>query len=144
MGNLDKYDRLYIGWSFLFQVALILVFSVRKFDLDYVYRYGWIFYALSIPAVIVSITLLRGGKTTSFWFAGFVFLVWAIFGFIIEYTLGIKWRNPVSWPILIPYVILYLTTVMFYWWPVGLLSRPLWYLYAALFALSTYLNLTSH
>jgi hypothetical protein len=144
MEKLDSYDRLYIGWSFIFQVALILVFSVRKIDLGLIYRYGWIFYALSIPAVIVSITLLRGGKTTSFWLAGFVFLVWAIFGFIVEYVLGISWRNPVSWPILIPYVILYLTTVMFYWWPVGLLWRPLWYLYAALFALSTYLNLTSH
>ena len=42
------------------------------------------------------------------------------------------------------YVLLYLATIMFYWWPVGMLSRPLWYVYAGLFTLSTWLNISSH
>lgn len=144
MAGLGKLERLFLGWSFFFQIALILVFAVRKSNFELIQQYGWIFYALSIPAVIVSIIILRGGKPFSFWLAGFAFLLWAILGFVVEYVLGIQWRNPVFWPVLIPYVLLYLSTVMFYWWPVGLLSRPLWYLYAAFFALSTYLNVTSH
>jgi hypothetical protein len=43
-----------------------------------------------------------------------------------------------------PYVFLYLATVMFYWWPLGLLSRPLWIIYAVLFVIATILNITSH
>ena len=43
-----------------------------------------------------------------------------------------------------PYVTLYLVTLMFYWWPLGLLGRPLWYAFGALFVMSTILNVTSH
>ncbi len=43
-----------------------------------------------------------------------------------------------------PYVFLYLATVMFYWWPLALVSKPLWYVYAFLFMISTILNVTSH
>jgi hypothetical protein len=45
---------------------------------------------------------------------------------------------------MVPYVLLYLSTVMFYWWPVGLLSRPLWIAFAVLFVIGTVLNVTSH
>ena len=43
-----------------------------------------------------------------------------------------------------PYVTLYLVTVMFYWWPLGLLSRPLWFVFAVLFVIGSILNITSH
>jgi hypothetical protein len=142
--GLDKYDALYVGWSFIFHLALISHFTVRKLNLDLIQRYGWVFYLLSIPAVIVSIIILRGDKPVSFWLAGIIFLVWAMVGYFIEYQLGIQWRSPPNWPVLIPYVLLYLGTVMFYWWPVAQLVRPLWFLYAAFFALGTYLNITSH
>jgi hypothetical protein len=39
---------------------------------------------------------------------------------------------------------LYLATIMFYWWPMAQIGRALWYAQAALFVLSTVLNLTSH
>jgi len=64
--------------------------------------------------------------------------------YIIEYVKGIQWRNPIHWPVFGPYVFLYLATIMFYWWPLGLISRPLWYAYAILFVISTVLNITSH
>lgn len=39
---------------------------------------------------------------------------------------------------------MYLATIMFYRFPVGQLSKPLWYGYALLFCISTTLNTTSH
>ena len=107
-------------------------------------RYGWIVYALSVPAVVVSIFLLLGGKTWSLWLGGLLYLIWAIFGYTVEYAKEIQWRNPIRWSIYGPYVFLYLATVMFYWWPLGLISKPLWYVYAVLFIVSTILNVTSH
>ena len=144
MSRFDKFDLLFIIWAFTLQICLIALFAIRKTNLDLILQYGWVFYLLSIPAVIVSIIVLRAGKPYSFWLGGFIFLVWAIFGYIIEYQLGIKWRDPLVLSILIPYVLLYLGTIMFYWFPLGILSRPLWYIYAVLFVISTYLNVTSH
>ena len=43
-----------------------------------------------------------------------------------------------------PYLFLTLGTVMFYWWPLGLLSCPLWFAFAILFVIGTVLNITSH
>jgi hypothetical protein len=142
--GLEKHDNLFVIWAFVLQICLIVLFAIRKSNLEFILQYGWVFYLLSIPAVIMSIIMLKAGKPLSFWLAGFIFLFWAIFGYVIEYKFGIKWRNPVVWTILVPYVTLYLGTIMFYWFPLGILSRPLWYIYAALFALSTYLNITSH
>jgi hypothetical protein len=144
MDGRDKYYKIYISWSLVFQLSLLTLFSIRKVNLEIIYQYGLIFYALSIPAVIVSIVIMRGGRLISYWLAGFTFLAWAILGFVVEYLLGIQWRNPVNWFIFLPYICLYLTTVMFYWWPIANLNRSLWFLYSAMFVISTYLNITSH
>ena len=144
MSGLDKFDTLFVVWAFILQICLIVLFAIRKTNLDWILRNGWIFYLLCIPALLVSVMMIRGGKPFSFWLAGFIFLVWAILGFTVEYLFIIPWRSPIVYPIFIPYVILYLGTIMFYWFPVGILNRPLWYLYAVLFAVGTYLNVTSH
>ena len=107
-------------------------------------KYGWVVYALSVPAAAVSVILLLNGKTWSLWLGGFLYLIWAIFGYIVEYVKGIKWRIPIRWSILVPYLLLYLSTVMFYWWPLALINRTLWYVGAVLFIISTILNITSH
>jgi hypothetical protein len=39
---------------------------------------------------------------------------------------------------------LYLASVLLYWFPLALVSKPLWYGYAVLFVASTILNVTSH
>jgi hypothetical protein len=145
MSDLDKLDRLYIVWAFIFQVVLIIHFLVRKrFFENYTLKYGWIVYALCIPAVVISVLLIRGGKSWSFWLGGFLFLLFAAFGFWIDYVAKIQFRNPLRLSVAIPYALLYLSTVMFYWWPVRMLSRPLWYVFAILFVIQTILNITSH
>jgi hypothetical protein len=87
---------------------------------------------------------LSGGKVWWFWLGGFVYLVWAGFGFTVEYVRRIEWRDPIRWPIFGPYLTLYLATIMLYWWPLARISRPLWIVYAGLFIVSTVLNVTSH
>lgn len=144
MFSLDNLETLFVLTAFLFQVVLIAHFALRKWRFNLVMRYGWLAYALSVPAAAVSVILLRGGKPWTLWLGGFLYLVWAVFGYAVEYIRGIRWRNPSRWPILVPYMTLYLATIMFYWWPLGLIYRPLWYLYAVLFVVSSVLNLASH
>jgi hypothetical protein len=131
--------------AFLFQIALNLHFALRNwFFTAYIMKYGWCMYTLSVPAVMVSLFLLGGGMDWLFWLGGFIFFIWAMMGYIVEYRLGIEWRNPIRWSIFGPYILLYLAAVMFYWWPLAMIWKPLWYLYALLFVSSTILNVTSH
>ena len=145
MERLDNFDKLFIVWAFLFQIVLIVHFAIRKplFE-SYTEKYGWLVYALCIPAVVISIILIRGGKDWTFWLGGFLFLVYAIFGYWVDFVTQIQFRKPLQLSIVVPYVFLYLATVMFYWWPLGLLSRPLWFVYAILFVIATILNIRSH
>ncbi len=145
MYGMDNLEVLFVVWSFVFQIVLIMHFLLRKWFFDiYIMQYGWVVYALSVPAILVSLFLLLGGKPWSLWLGGFIYLVWAIYGYVVEYAKRIPWRNPICWSIFGPYLFLYLATVMFYWWPLALIRRPLWYVYAVLFIISTTLNLTSH
>ena len=143
--NLDKLDRLFVFWAFLLQIVLIIHFALRKpFFESYTMQYGWIIYALCIPAAVISIILLRAGKSWSFWLGGFLFILFAAFGYWVDYVAQIPFRNPLQLSVVIPYAFLYLATIMFYWWPLGLLSRKLWLIFAVLFVIGTVLNVTSH
>ena len=145
MFHLDNLEILFVVWAFFFQIVHIVHFALRKrFFESYTIKIGWIVYALSIPAVVISIVLLLGGKTWSFWLGGFLFPVFAAYGYRVDYVKKIQWRNPLRLSIMFPYVFLYLGTVMFYWWPLALLSRPLWVVFAVLFVIGTILNVTSH
>jgi hypothetical protein len=144
MLGLDSLAFLFVVSAFLFQIVLNIHFALRKWHFDLAIRVGWIVYALSVPAATVSLLLLLGGKPWSLWLGGFIYLIWATLGYTAEYVKDIQWRNPIRWSIFAPYVFLYLATVMFYWWPLALISRPLWYMYAVLFVISTILNVTSH
>lgn len=139
-------ERLFVGWAFVFQAALIVHFALRKwFFAAYIQEWGWLFYALSLPAVAISVVVLAAKKPWPLWLGGFLFLIWAALGFTVEYVLkNTSWRQPIQWPIFGPYVFLYLATVMFYWFPVASVSRPSWYILAVMFLISTALNITSH
>ncbi len=145
MFGLDKLDTLFVIWAFFLQTVFIVHFAIRKrFFESYTQKFGWIVYALCIPAAVISIILLLGGKSWSFWLGGFLFLIYAAFGYWIDYVKGIHWRNPLRMDIMFPYVTLYLSTIMFYWWPLALLYRPLWFVFGGLFVIGTILNITSH
>ncbi len=145
MFGLDKLDTLFVIWAFFLQIILIIHFALRKpFFESYTKKFSWIVYALCFPAAVISIILLLGGKTWSFWIGGFLFLIYSAYGYWIDFIKKIPWRNPLRKDIMFPYVTLYLGTVMFYWWPLALLYRPLWFVFGILFVIGTILNITSH
>ena len=145
MMDLSKLDKLFVGWAFFLQLSLIIHFAVRKpFFESYTMRYGWIIYALSIPAVIISIILMRSGKPWWAWIGGFMFALFSIFGYYADYIRQVPWRTPFFPPIGIPFVILYLTSIMFYWWPLMRINRWLWGVYTVLYVVSMILNIRSH
>jgi hypothetical protein len=59
MFELDKHNTLFVIWAFVFQILLIVLFAIRKSNVDLIIKHGRIFYLFSIPAVIVSYKSLR-------------------------------------------------------------------------------------
>ena len=145
MQNLNQLDFLFVFWAFFYQIVLIVHFAARKrFFESYTLKYGWLVYVLCIPGVIFSIILLLGGKSWSYWLGGFLLLIFSIFGYYVDYIKKIQWRKPINKSVMFPYVFLYLATIMFYWWPLALINKPLWYVFAVLFVAATFLNVKSH
>ena len=144
MDGMDKLEILYAIWALTFQVVLIIHFALRKWHFAVAMRLGPIVYGLALPAAALSILLLLGGKTWSLWIGGFIYLLWGLYGYWVEYLRKIQWRSPVRWGFFAPYITLYLGTLMFYWWPLALISQPLWFICLILFIINTWLNATSH
>ena len=144
MSQIDGYDSAFVIMAFVVQLALIAHSALRRWAFATAMRYGPLIYGLGIPSMLVSTALLLENNPWHFWLAGFIYFAWAIFGYIVEYVLHLSWRSPIRWSILIPYGFLYLASMMFYWWPLALIDRSLWYVYAVLFVISTFLNVTSH
>lgn len=141
---MDIYDKLYVLSSFIIQVCLVIYFASRKWNFDFSMRWGWTIYALGLPAVLVSLVLIMGGKPWYLWIAGFLYAAWAGFGYYVDIARPIDWRTPPYLPVFLPYILLYLSSLMFYWWPMATIQRPFLLVYAALFVVSTILNITSH
>jgi len=144
MPGITDLEWLFVVASFLFQIVLIVHFALRKWRFAFAMRYGPIVYAMGIPAAAASLSILLGGKPWWLWLSGFLYLVWGIYGYWIEYVRKIEWRSPIRWALFIPYILLYLATTMFYWFPLALIWKPLWYIYTVLFIIATYLNVSSH
>jgi hypothetical protein len=141
---MQKLDLVYVVCALTFHALLLTHFALRKWRFATAMRWGWIVYALSVPAAAISAVLLWNGRPWAFWTAGFLYLIWGVFGYIVEYRMKIEWRQPIFWPVLGPYLLLYLATCMFYWFPLSLIQKWLWYVVAVLFITSTLLNVTSH
>ncbi len=107
-------------------------------------KFGWIVYVLALPAVAISIIFIRAGKTWYYGTAGFLCEAWSGFGVVVDIIWPVEWREPIYWPVFVPYVFLYLCGVMLYWWMLAKIHRSSWLIYFALFILSTLLNLAAH
>ena len=137
-------NPVFVIWAFVFQFVLIAHFIIRKVHFDFAVRYGWIVYVIGLIGILVSLQQIHSGKTWIFWIGGFLLSIWAVLGLSAEYLFHVAWRAPIVWGIFLPYVGLYLTSIMFYWWPLAEIGKKYWYGYGVLFVISTYLNATSH
>jgi len=144
MKTASKSEILFAVWALMFQIVLIGHFMARRLSLPLIHSWGWVTYLVGIPAAVISLVLMRAGQPWYLWLGGLLCLVWAAFGLLVEYGLQINWRSPIHYPVFIPYMILYLATNMFYWWPLARIERRLWFVGAFLFVCSTVLNILSH
>jgi len=144
MPALDRSLRLFVITSLVIQATLVIFFALRKWDFPLAMAVGWVVYALAVPAVAVSVILIRAQRPWYLWIAGLLYGLWAILGVLVDNVLRVQWRAPILSSVFVPYLLLYIGSMMFYWWPLARIHRPSWFIYTLLYILSTLLNVMSH
>ena len=144
MPALDRSLRLFVITALVIQTVLVVFFALRKWNFPLAMTVGWGVYALAVPAVAVSVILIRAHKPWFLSIAGLLFALWASFGVLVDNVFRVQWRSPILWSVFLPYLLLYVGSMMFYWWPLVRIHRLSWFIYTLLYALSTLLNVTSH
>ena len=90
-------------------VSLILLFLVRKNRLDLLYRFGWIYLLLGIPAAYGIFLVQQGNETVRYSIFLGIFLAFLVVEWLYDYKLKVNfrenWRK--NWKLLVPYLGLY-------------------------------------
>lgn len=144
MQGFSDSQLLYVFNAVAFYCLLCIHFAMRRWRFEVALKYGWIVYALSLLAFVASVVQISWKAEWYLWIGGILYSVWAAFGYVVEYQRKIEWRNPIRWKIFLPFITLYLSTSMFYWWPMARVSKSIWFFITVLFVLNTYLNAISH
>lgn len=140
---MERNEKLFIFIAFTVQIVMVIYFGLRKWDYDLASEWGWVVYLLAFPTFLFSMEFVRCGESWTYWTGGILYGFWGVLGYSVDIVGGVEWRFPIYWPVFVPYLILYLAAIIFYWWPMENINRRLWYVYGCLILVSTYLNLTS-
>ena len=87
---------------------LIVIFMLRKYRLDLIRRFGWIYLLLTIPAIYGIFLAVHDGASRYAIFLG-IFLAYLLMEWLFDHILSPvyreSWRQ--SWKWLTPYLVLY-------------------------------------
>jgi hypothetical protein len=134
----------FVAFAFLVQVLLVLDFAARNLRPALERKYGWIIYALGLVAVLLAIVFAVGRQPGYAILAALIYAVWAGFGFYVDTYRQLVWRNPPRWPVLVPYVLLFIASQFAFWIPLWYVGLGYWRAYAVFYVVNTALNLYSH
>lgn len=90
-------------------VFLILLFLIRKNRLNVLYRFGWIYLLLAIPAAYGIFLVQQENETLQYSIFLGIFLAFIVLEWLIDYRLRVNfrgnWRK--NWKWIVPYLALY-------------------------------------
>jgi len=116
-------------------ISTIFITRVKKPGMEH--GIGFLYVALGIPTLIITIFNIIFQREWWFWVFPSLFLIFIVFELIIDYIKKIEFRNPRNIRILVPYLILYYVSIILMWgltWTLGAL-------YGAITAITYFLQL---
>jgi hypothetical protein len=138
------YIRLFVAFAFLSQVTLVLYFSAWRWKPDLATKWGWLIYALGIPALGLGLLFASVAQPWYYVLAFYLFVAWSAFGATVDILRPIEWRTPIRWSVLAPYLTLYIAAQFAFWIPLWSISIMAWIIYAVLYSACTILNISTH
>lgn len=91
-------------------VCLIIVFVLRKYRIDLVQRFGWLYLGLAIPAGYVLVLALQEGSRVEYPIFLAIFLAFLAVEGLYDWVLKLPFRETMDWRLLVPYVALYISS----------------------------------
>lgn len=101
---------------------------------------GWIAYSFSSLGLPLGGSFLLTGQPWWLSLGPIVFALWGGFALVANLWPRLRWQTTPGWRVLTPYIGLYLGGQLLLWLPLWSLWRTGWYLYAALFIITTVLG----
>ena len=144
MSSQDILQTAFVAFALVIQIMLVASFAARNWKPSIEEKWGWLVYGLGLPASILGVLFLLNDQPWYYWTATLLFTIWAAFGYVVDIVLRVKWRNPAKRSIFIPYVVLFVSSLLAFWVPLWFIWPVLWIVYALLYATHTTLNMYSH
>lgn len=88
---------------------LIFIFLIRKKRLALLYKVGWLYLLLAIPAIYALILVQQEQKSDRYTIFLAIFLAFLAIEALYDYILKIPFREKMDWKQLVPYVALYIS-----------------------------------
>lgn len=101
-------------------------FATRVVDPAINRALGIVILVLAIPAGTALLGFLRAGSGWRFSVGPAVFLGFVAFSLVVDYLMGIEFRSPQRWEILIPYLTLFFASIVLMGAPMIRVNRRLW------------------
>ena len=103
-------------------ISVIFISRVKKPEFEHVL--GIFYIVLGVPTIIFTIINVIFHREWWFWLFPSLFIIFVVFEFIIDYVMKIEFRNPRKKIVLVPYLILYYSSIILMWgltWTLGVL-----------------------
>jgi hypothetical protein len=101
---------LYFALGVVNNVALLVVFVMRKRRLDLIRRFGWLYLLLAVPAAAGIVVAQREQAPVQYTIFLAIFLAFLAVEALYDWVLGIPFRENPDWRLLVPYVALYVSS----------------------------------
>jgi len=110
MGGARLLLPLYFALAIANNVALFVVFVLRKRRMDLVRRFGWLYLLLAVPAAAGIVVAQREHAPPQYTIFLAIFLAFLAVEALYDWVLRIPFREHPDWRLLVPYVALYISS----------------------------------
>ena len=140
-----SFESVFAVLGYGYQVLLLADFIARLWRPELELRWGWVVYTLmAVAGLAVGIGFVARGVRVKLVIAPFLLALWAGFGLVVDTWLRLPWRQAPMLLVLIPYVVLFQTSLFGFLFPLWAMGWRLGLPYTVLFVVQTVLNASSH
>lgn len=115
------FENVFVAFALTVNGLLVLNFAARRWRPQLERRWGWLVYAMGLPAVLLALTAWAGARPWYYGLACLLYAAWSAFGYSVDIVWPVSWRNPPRWPVFLPYASLYVASLIALW-------VPLWFI----------------
>ena len=103
-------------------VAIFAMFVLRVKKKEWAGPAGTLTISMGIPTGIIAVINLLNGRDWWLWVYPFLFVVFCLFTYIVDYALKIEFRKPRNLKILVPFLLIFYISIILMWgvtWSIG-------------------------